>query len=349
MSRANPQQQQRPTAAQQQTTFDPSAALLDEIMEKTVSNLDKCAERFTEELANPAIGRLKRAIVLGMAISRLRTLITRPIIDMLMSLANTNLGFNTDRGPKSKQEMYPESVVVDCAIEALLQGVLWTGNQFNIIAGKCYITQAGYYHKLRETRGLTDLQIFPGVPIVRDGQTCVRFGAEWKYNGIKNHLKDAKGEPGRTFSIITTQYSTPDATVGKAIRKGLKAIYDLIHGSEHTGGDDDAAEVTEQPPSKPAETPAATNGHTHTAPPTQAPQPAPALAEGEIPNDQENGDLAEYTAEEILSAIAKAGISDVGRVWQRYGVRRAPDLTPAQRRELMAELQGSASAFAARQ
>lgn len=223
--------------------------LLDAAIDKTIAELDRKASSYTRQLEDPGIGKLRRAMMTAAAVQRLRGMMTKPVMDLLMSLMNSPLGFMTDKGPHAWKEEdkkpYGEDVVRDCAIEALLKGVLWTGNEFNIIARRCYIAQAGYQRKLQETPGLTDLKIFPGIPrIDKDsGATVVRFGASWKLNGIPDELVGPDGNPGRPFSINANKGSGPDQIVGKTIRKGYKAVFDQIHGSGHTLNDDEPEEI----------------------------------------------------------------------------------------------------------
>ncbi len=199
------------------------------------------------ELANPAIGRLKKAVMMGAAISRLRSMMNPPIMQVLMSLMNSPLGFMTDRGPQAYREdmkkPYPEDVVKECAIEALLKGVMWTDNEFNIIASRCYIALNGYWRKVRGITGLTNFRPAPGIPIIHNGQTVVRFGASWKMNGKADQLLDGENKPGRVFAIQVNKGSGPDQIAGKAMRKGLKAVFEQIHGSELGDEPDDATEI----------------------------------------------------------------------------------------------------------
>src|SRR5262249_10867433 len=64
---------------------------------------------------------------------------------------------------------------------------------------------------------------------------------------VRQQLLDVEGKPGRVFGLITNEYTSVDAMVGKAIRKGLKAIYDQVTGSEHSDQTDDVVDA-ELPP-----------------------------------------------------------------------------------------------------
>ncbi|MFK5282891.1 hypothetical protein ACI3PL_25325, partial [Lacticaseibacillus paracasei] len=69
-----------------------------------------------------------------------------------MALQGNRLGFKTD---KDKSGGYPESVVKNCLIEAVLLGIQPTGNQFNIIAGNMYPTKEGCGYLLNNFKGLS--------------------------------------------------------------------------------------------------------------------------------------------------------------------------------------------------
>lgn len=217
-------------------------ALLDAVLEQTAANLDTVASRYAGAVWNPALGQLKRAMLMARAVDELRKAITPEIMRMVMKLQNTRLGFRTDRGPGANKPPYTEDVVRECLIDALLNGVFPIGNEYNIISGQLYITKEGYQRKVKETPGLTDLRLSPGVPQIHNGKTVVRFGASWKLNGRPDSLCDGEGKPGRVFEIPSNQYMGPDAIVGKSTRKALKAIYEQIHGSEHSVPDGEVGE-----------------------------------------------------------------------------------------------------------
>lgn len=242
----------RKQQAEQPEEIDPNTALLDEVLAKTIEKIDATAKLYGERLDDPDLGALTRAAITAMAIKRLRVYMTPAIIGLLRELMNTPLGFKTD---KAKGEPYSDDVMRDCAIEAILRRVLWTGNEFNIISGQCYITREGYARKLAETPGLTDLVVSPGIPrIDKDsGQTVVKFAASWNYRGDADFLKDPDGKPGRVFAIRVNQGMGPDAVVGKAHRKAFKAIWDQVHGSAHSDASDFAQEPPDETPDdKPA-------------------------------------------------------------------------------------------------
>ncbi len=231
-----PQQrtQQQPAQPKQ---IDPDEKLLDDIMSRTVTNIDKANERFSVELNAPGIGQFLRSIKKAKAIEMLRAMIT-PVMPLIHGLKNSPMGFLTDE--KEGKSPYPDELIRDCVIEAMLNGVNLDGNEFNIIASKCYITQAGYWHKLKEIDGITDIDVTPGVPAMYNGQMVCRVRANWKLKGVSLRLIGADGKDGRAFAIKAGTGSTPDNITGKALRKAYKAIYEKCTGSTMTEPDEEA-------------------------------------------------------------------------------------------------------------
>lgn len=244
------------TQTQRQTTtveLDAPPDLLDKVLEATAAKLDGIATRYSVAVADPAMGRLRRTLVMAQGVQQLRAALDGKVMKQIMALMNTPLGFMTDRGPHAykaeHKTPYNEDVVRECVIAGLMNGVYPVNNEMNIISGRCYIAQEGYRRKVREIPGLTDLKLAPGLPRVDQGKTVIRFGATWKLNGNADSLRDAEGKPGIVLEIPTNQYTGPDAVVGKAIRKGLKRIWEQVYGSDHTAPED--GEVGEMPaPSK---------------------------------------------------------------------------------------------------
>lgn len=227
-----PTNQQRPAAPEQ-----PAPGFFDEVLEKTVANIEKESSRYCDELAKP-LSEMRRALVLGRAIATLMGLLTDKIMAEIMPLMNTPIGFKTDRPSKTQPTPYSVHEVRQVLVVSLLKGFSWVGNEINIIASQFYGTQAGYERKFREIEGISDVDIAPGVPAVHNGQMCCRVALRWKLNGTRRELVGPDEKPGMPFGIISYQGSTPDAIVGKAKRKAWKAAYELVTGSRQTEPDD---------------------------------------------------------------------------------------------------------------
>lgn len=245
------------TAPQPQTVYQElpdEGRLLDEVLERSSSKLDSIASRYSQALRETE-GHLRRAMLLASGIDRLREALApnSDLMKRIMSLMNSPLGFMTDRGPGMKNSTpYPVETVRDCVISALLQGVYPVGNEFNIIAGRCYIAQAGYRRLVCESPGVTDVVLAPGVPYTREGRTIVRVAGTWRLHGQPQQLMDGDGKPGLTFAIVAYENSTADNVVGKAKRKAYKAMFEIINGTDHAPWDGEIEDETGVPPGQPA-------------------------------------------------------------------------------------------------
>ncbi len=230
--------QQRPQAAPSQQTAE--TPLLDQILEKSCQRLDSLAAGYSRAILE-ADGRVRRAVLLADGVEQIRQALTPEVMKRIMKLQGSRLGFQTD---KDDDGGYPETVVRECLIEGLLRGTFPFRNEFNIIAGACYITQEGYRRLVSEIPGLTDLEEASGVPGPHNGQTCVRYAVRWRYNGVPGQLTDGDGKAGRVFPVRVNKSMGVDAVIGKARRKALKAVYEQVLGSEHSLPDGDEPEET---------------------------------------------------------------------------------------------------------
>jgi hypothetical protein len=102
----------------------------------------------------------EKAYTVAIATQKLMGLLTKEYMKPIMFLQGNKLGFKTD---KDKDGGYPEEVVRTCLVEAVLTGVQPYGNQFNIIAGSCYITKEGFGYLLKNVPGLS-YEIIPSIP-----------------------------------------------------------------------------------------------------------------------------------------------------------------------------------------
>lgn len=194
--------------------------------------LDEIATRAIAGIAN-ASGKFEKALVMADAMNELRVALL-PKIDAFVKLQNTPLGFKTDR---TEAPFYSKEVVCDALIEATIRGVEPVGNQFNIIASRCYITKEGYEYKLKGLQGFTDFKYEIGVPqMVPSGEgAIVECSATWKYNGTAD-TKTSK------IPVKVNKGMGVDATIGKATRKFFKRVYEQVTGAT----EEDDAEITSE-------------------------------------------------------------------------------------------------------
>ena len=142
--------------------------------------------------------------------------------------------------PNSKGQtlpLYSRDVVRDCIIDAVIIGLLPTGNQFNILAERMYPTKEGY------TALLKKLGVRYIIEIGQDKSQSPQYAElackiNYEYNGEKN-----------SFTVNTTvaknAYSSNDQIRGKAERKAKKALYEYITGSDFGDGDESSTVVVD--------------------------------------------------------------------------------------------------------
>jgi len=149
-------------------------------------------------LLNQPAGTFGQLFQLAAGIQQLKAIFTENVMRHVMEMQGTSLGFLTD---KDSGNGYPKPIVRDCLITALLNGARPIGNEFNIIAGKAYLTKEFFIRILRELEGLNDLTISLGVPELKSGIAMIEASATWSYMGRKDAIQFSH-EPGRDNRIV---------------------------------------------------------------------------------------------------------------------------------------------------
>lgn len=175
----------------------------------------------------------------------IRTQLDAPgVMAAVMSLQGSAIGFRTD---KDKDGGYSASAVKDAVIEATMRGLFPVGNEFNVIAGRCYVTNEGFTRLLKGMEGLTNLKINPEPPQA-NGNVKVHVSCNHKGIEIKEVLE---------FSIRCNAGMGADGIIGKARKKAKKWLYEYLTGSEMPEGEvDDLANARNVTPVSPFERPA---------------------------------------------------------------------------------------------
>lgn len=168
----------------------------------------------------------EKAYMIASAVQELKNLLTPEYMKPIMALQGNKLGFKTDR---DKDGGYPEEVVKNCLIEAVLLGVQPFGNQFNIIAGNSYITKEGFGYLLSNIKGLS-YKIIPHLPRVGEKSAAVVMKIQWAYGGQDN-------EQEIDFPIKVNSFMGTDGVIGKATRKARAWLFYTVTGSEISDGD----------------------------------------------------------------------------------------------------------------
>ncbi len=123
-------------------------------------------------------------------------------------------------------QAFLNTVVLPRKFEAVLMGLQPFGNEFNIIAGNTYATKEGVGRLLATWKGLK-YSLICGVPKpASDGKSAVvDVNIKWTIN------QESKEET-IPISVKMDAYTSVDAMVGKATRKGRAWLLSAISGIE---------------------------------------------------------------------------------------------------------------------
>ena len=177
-------------------------------------------------------GGFESELAVAQAVSDLRVALTPELMQPIMALMNTDLGFRTDRDPKVTPKdkdgnaMVPYSVEIvrECFIESKLRGFHTVGNEWNIIAGRFYACRNGLKRKCEQWPGVTDLRINPGLPRASgDKGAVVPVKASWRKDGLADGVE-------AEIPVRVNFGMGADAILGKAERKIYKRIHDRLSG-----------------------------------------------------------------------------------------------------------------------
>jgi len=179
---------------------------------------------------------------------QVRSMITPRMMQDVMALMNTPLGFRTDRDPArgSKSAPYGADVVKDVIIAALMDDARLVGNEFNIISGQYYRTKEQLERKVREYPGLREFRYALGVPITQSGGALVSAWASWKLDGAADRIDCAQKDGfDSRIPVRVNEGQGADAILGKATRKLLYRVLKRLSGNDlgdpDSEADDDAA------------------------------------------------------------------------------------------------------------
>lgn len=191
-----------------------------------------------------------KGMILAKAMQRLRDLLTPALMEDVMALQNSHLGFDTDRPAENP---YGVEVVRDCAIVALLSGFQITGNEWNIISGRFYPAQKGCKRLVETWPGLHDLVVELGVPVNGAGGALVAATATWaigtRVYQVDCHAANPEGSTAEQrmdtrLAIRVNKGQGTDAILGKARRKLYARVLERLTG---VSPDDLGKAPTEEP------------------------------------------------------------------------------------------------------
>lgn len=189
------------------------------------------------DIVNNVAGAFDAAIV----ITKLRAVMTDDIMkQVFMPLQGQKIGFRTDK-------QYPVDVVRNCIIDGAANGLLPTGNQFNIIAGNMYPTKEGYTALLAKLKASPMKLVYS---FEFDAEATAK-SSDPNYVAIpcKISYKTASEEMKGVFRYIAMvksngATSTTDQLRGKAERKAKKAFYEFLTGIDLGDADVEDAQAT---------------------------------------------------------------------------------------------------------
>jgi len=204
------------------------------------------------DIVNNVVGAFDAAIL----VQKLEAILTDEILDMVfMPLMNKKIGFRTDRDPARPDKRsgvapqpYSRAVVRTCIIDAAANGLLPTGNQFNIISGTMYPTKEGYTALLAKLKAspmqlVYTFEFDPETKAVSADPTYVAIPCRV---GYKTSREDMRGWFKYVAMVKSNgETSTTDQLRGKAERKCKKAFFEFLTGIDL--GDADANEVIDVP------------------------------------------------------------------------------------------------------
>ena len=228
--------------------------------ERGLAVLDSARENFSVamkdaqrlDIVNNVCGAFDAAII----VQKLEAILTDEIMDaVFMPLMNKKIGFRTDRDPSRPDKRtgvapkpYTREVVRTCIIDAAANGLLPTGNQFNIISSTMYPTKEGYTALLAKLKAspmqlVYTFEFDPETKAVSADPTYVAIPCRV---GYKTSREDMKGW-FRYVAMVKSngETSTTDQLRGKAERKCKKAFFEFLTGIDL--GDADASETIDVP------------------------------------------------------------------------------------------------------
>lgn len=182
---------------------------------------------------------MQKAIKLAQGVREMRSLLKPDVVEnFFIPLQNTTLGFLTDK----PEGGYGGGIVRDCVIETLIRGFQIVGNEMNIISGRAYFTREGFERRVREFPKLTNIRHHPMIhAMAADGKTAlVPYRITYKLDGKEVTFEKIEEE---RLQVRVNAGMGPDAIMGKARRKALAALFDLLSGTDLATADGDVGDT----------------------------------------------------------------------------------------------------------
>lgn len=206
----------------------PSSAIVPKNDLEAMIAIDQTSRQANHALLAAGSNEAAKALITARAMGKLTALLSDEIMQDIMPLQNSILGFKTDKPDTG----YPLPAVRNCVMVAMMRGLRITGNEFNIIGGNLYVTKEGYDRLLFELDGFANFRLQLSVPkMVGDG-AVVSGSASWRYRGDEQQLLWQETPAGDyRIPIRVNKGMGVDAILGKARSKAMRQIYAQITGS----------------------------------------------------------------------------------------------------------------------
>lgn len=275
-------------------------------------------------------GSFEKAINMGIAMNRLRDALTPPIMESIMKLKGSQLGFRTDEClPTQYKEgiSYDVNAVRECLIVATCMGLSPVGNQWNILAGRTYVTKEGMTYLLKNLDGLTNLKMVYHPAEIKESSTSgisksgkeyqkiereglVRVDMSWEFKGVPD-------SETLEFCIRVNTGMSQDAIIGKAERKAKAWLYSHLTDTIISDGEvEDGREMRNATPEPGTQKPKAGNPLAGAA----VPPPVTAAPKQEGPIEPEVVSAPAPAADLKLEPESTVSLADLEKLLQDHGV-----------------------------
>lgn len=195
---------------------------------KLADTLDKLTE--SGLACSNMTNNFTKAFTVARCVSQLKQALTPAVMEPIMELQSSPLGFRTDRDTKGGYDL---ATVKEVLIEAVMAGLMPCGNQFNIIGGRMYPTKEGFTYLLGQIADLS-YTINQGVPVSKNGGAIVHTEILWSRDvtGASRPCKKVLDIPVRVNNGMGV-----DAILGKADRKAKCWLYNNLTGKTLNDGE----------------------------------------------------------------------------------------------------------------
>jgi len=203
-------------------------------------------------LADKSTG-IAKALVIAKAMQIINQCLTPEIMEPIMQLQGSKLGFKTDKdlvrdanNNYVKGSGYPLDVVKNCFTEMSLIGLQPVFNQWNIIGGNSYVTKEGADILLKNIPYLQEFLIIHNeVTQSPDKKNAsVRSTIKWTIDA-EEHSQEI------SHPVKSDAYTSLDSLIGKADRKTKIWLFNKIKGTTISDGDAEDAKIIDVTPVKP--------------------------------------------------------------------------------------------------